>query len=52
MSWLIDKVSDNSDFNKETAVHRFRGNIIVEGCSAFDEMQWKCISIGDNNFKV
>lgn len=52
VSWLIDKVSNDSDFKKNTAVHRFRGNIIVENCDAFDEMQWQHIRIGDNNFKV
>lgn len=52
VSWLIDKISDDLDFKKDTAVHRFRGNIIVEGCKAFDEMQWKHVRIGNNNFKV
>ncbi|XP_011702725.1 PREDICTED: molybdenum cofactor sulfurase 3 [Wasmannia auropunctata] len=52
VSWLIDKVSDDVDFRKDTAVHRFRGNIIVEGCEAFDEMQWENVRIGNNNFKV
>lgn len=52
VSWLTDKVSDDLDFKKNTAVHRFRGNMIVEGCKAFDEMQWKYVRIGKNNFKV
>lgn len=52
VSWLIDKVSEDLDFKKDTAVYRFRGNIIVEGCKAFDEMQWKHVRIGNNNFKV
>lgn len=52
MSWLVDKVSDDTDFEKDTAVHRFRGNIIIKGCNAFDEMQWQQIRIGNNNFKV
>lgn len=52
VSWLNDKVSDDLDFQKDTAVHRFRGNIIVEGCEAFDEMQWEHVRIGNNNFKV
>ncbi|XP_014488950.1 PREDICTED: molybdenum cofactor sulfurase 3 [Dinoponera quadriceps] len=52
VSWLIDKVSDDVDFKRDTAVHRFRGNIIVKGCNAFEEMQWQYIRIGNNNFKV
>lgn len=52
VSWLIDKVSDDTDFKKDTAVHRFRGNIILKGCNAFEEMQWQHIRIGNNNFKV
>ncbi|XP_029165139.1 molybdenum cofactor sulfurase 1 isoform X2 [Nylanderia fulva] len=52
VSWLVDRVSDNTDFNKDTTIHRFRGNIIIKGCDAFDEMQWEFIRIGNNNFKV
>ncbi|XP_029670318.1 molybdenum cofactor sulfurase 2 [Formica exsecta] len=52
VSWLVDKVSDDTNFKKDTTVHRFRGNIIVKGCNAFDEIQWKYIRIGNNNFKV
>ncbi|XP_012536309.2 molybdenum cofactor sulfurase 3 [Monomorium pharaonis] len=52
VSWLIDKVSDDLDFKKDTVMHRFRGNIIVEGCEAFDEMQWEHVRIGNNTFKV
>lgn len=52
MSWLVDKVSDDLDFERDTAVHRFRGNIIVKDCNAFEEMQWQRIRIGNNNFKV
>lgn len=50
--WLIDKISDDIDFKKDTTVYRFRGNIIVKGCNAFDEQQWEYIRIGNNNFKV
>jgi len=52
VSWLSDKVVDDLDFKKDTAVHRFRGNIIVEGSDAFNETQWKHVRIGNNNFKV
>lgn len=52
VSWLVDKVSDDADFKKDTTTHRFRGNIIVKGCNAFDEIQWEYIRIGNNNFKV
>ncbi|KAG5317402.1 MOCO1 sulfurase, partial [Pseudoatta argentina] len=52
VSWLIDKISHDLDFIKDTAVHRFRGNIIVRGSEAFDEMKWEHIRIGNNNFKI
>ncbi|EFN88009.1 molybdenum cofactor sulfurase 1 [Harpegnathos saltator] len=52
VSWLIDKVTDGIDFKKDTVVHRFRGNIIIKGCNAFEEIQWQHIRIGNNNFKV
>ncbi|XP_011156779.2 molybdenum cofactor sulfurase 3 [Solenopsis invicta] len=52
VSWLSDKVSDDLDFEKDTAVYRFRGNIIMKGCEAFDEMQWEHVRIGNNNFEV
>lgn len=52
VSWLVDKISDDTDFEKDTTVHRFRGNIIAKGCNAFDEIQWEYIRIGNNNFKV
>ncbi|KYN27886.1 Molybdenum cofactor sulfurase, partial [Trachymyrmex cornetzi] len=51
VSWFIDKISDDLNFQKDI-VHQFRANIIVEGCEAFDEMQWKHVRIGNNNFNV
>ncbi|EGI67560.1 Molybdenum cofactor sulfurase 3 [Acromyrmex echinatior] len=51
VSLFIDKISDDLNFQKDI-VHQFRANIIVEGCEAFDEMQWKHVRIGNNNFKV
>jgi len=48
---FIDKISDDLNFQKDI-VYQFRANIIVEGCEAFDEMQWKHVRIGNNNFKV
>ncbi|XP_026825788.1 molybdenum cofactor sulfurase isoform X2 [Ooceraea biroi] len=52
VSWLSDRVSSDSDFKRDTAVHRFRGNIVIRGNDAFDEMQWKHVHIGNSNFKV
>jgi len=52
VSWLSDKVTDDLDFKRDTVVYRFRGNIIVDGNDAFDEIQWKHVRIGNNNFKV
>ncbi|KYN39636.1 Molybdenum cofactor sulfurase [Trachymyrmex septentrionalis] len=51
VSWFIDKISDDLNFQKDI-VHQFRANIIVEGCEAFDEMKWNHVRIGNNNFKV
>ena len=33
-------------------MNRFRPNIVVEGCEAFDEDQWRNISIGDVEFET
>ncbi|OAD59180.1 Molybdenum cofactor sulfurase 1 [Eufriesea mexicana] len=49
--WLSDKISD-SKVQKDTIIDRFRGNMILSGCEAFDETKWKYISIGKNNFEV
>ncbi|XP_043250230.1 molybdenum cofactor sulfurase 1 [Colletes gigas] len=49
--WLSDKVSD-TEVQKDTIIHRFRGNIILSGCEAFEESQWKHVKIGNNNFMV
>lgn len=37
---------------KDTLIHRFRGNIIISDCEAFEETQWKHIYIGKNSFVV
>lgn len=50
--WLINKIPNSLDLKKNTIMHRFRGNIILKGCNAFDEIQWKEIRIGNNNFKA
>ncbi|XP_014598699.1 PREDICTED: molybdenum cofactor sulfurase 1 isoform X1 [Polistes canadensis] len=50
--WLCSKITDTQDFNKNTVVHRFRGNIILSGCKAFEELQWKVIQIGKIKFQV
>lgn len=49
--WLSDKISD-SKVQKDTIMERFRGNMILSGCEAFDETKWKHISIGKHNFEV
>jgi hypothetical protein len=33
-------------------MNRFRPNIVVTGCEAFDEDTWRRIRIGDNTFRV
>nr|XP_003703471.2 PREDICTED: molybdenum cofactor sulfurase 1 isoform X1 [Megachile rotundata] len=49
--WLANRVSDK-EVQKETIIHRFRGNIILSGCEAFEETQWKHMQIGKNSFTV
>ncbi|XP_043587723.1 molybdenum cofactor sulfurase 1 [Bombus pyrosoma] len=51
VSWLSDKISDTG-FQKDTIIHRFRGNIILSGCEAFEETKWKHVYIGKNSFVV
>ncbi|XP_043480906.1 molybdenum cofactor sulfurase [Leptopilina heterotoma] len=50
--WLHDKLPEDSECSKETMLHRFRGNIVVSGCSAFQEINWKDIRIGNCDFNV
>lgn len=51
VSWLSDKISDIG-FQKDTIIHRFRGNMILSGCEAFEETKWKHVYIGKNSFVV
>ncbi|KZC08040.1 Molybdenum cofactor sulfurase 1 [Dufourea novaeangliae] len=51
VSWLSEKISD-TEVQKDTIIHRFRGNMILSGCEAFEEAQWKNICIGKHNFVV
>ncbi|XP_076761936.1 molybdenum cofactor sulfurase isoform X2 [Xylocopa sonorina] len=49
--WLSDKISD-TDVRKDTIIQRFRGNMILSGCEAFEEIEWKRIYIGKHIFEV
>ncbi|CAL7939179.1 unnamed protein product [Xylocopa violacea] len=49
--WLSDKISD-TEVQKDTIIQRFRGNMILSGCEAFEETEWKQIYIGKNVFEV
>lgn len=49
--WLSDKISDK-EVQKDTIIHRFRGNMILNGCKAFEETEWKHVYIGKNSFLV
>ncbi|XP_076294730.1 molybdenum cofactor sulfurase isoform X1 [Lasioglossum baleicum] len=49
--WLSDKVSD-TEVQKDTIIHRFRGNMVLNGCEAFEETKWKHVCIGRNKFVV
>lgn len=52
INWLADKVPEDSDFERKTMLHRFRGNIVVSGCEAFEETKWNNICIGKTHFQV
>ncbi|XP_029046402.1 molybdenum cofactor sulfurase 3 isoform X2 [Osmia bicornis bicornis] len=49
--WLSDKVS-GKEVQKDTIIHRFRGNIILSDCEPFEETHWKHMYIGKNSFAV
>ena len=36
----------------DNLIHRFRGNLVVNGGNAFEEEQWKLIKIGNIIFHV
>ncbi|MBI2809837.1 MAG: MOSC domain-containing protein [Candidatus Melainabacteria bacterium] len=42
----------NSRLNEKIPMNRFRPNIVVKGCNAFDEDNWKTIKIGELLFDV
>ncbi|XP_046476693.1 molybdenum cofactor sulfurase 1 isoform X2 [Neodiprion pinetum] len=50
--WLAEKITPDSECDKDTILDRFRGNIVVDGCEPFDEMKWTSIKIGKTMFRV
>lgn len=52
ISWLADRISKDSECNKNTISHRFRGNFLIQGCTSFEETQWKSVLIGNCLFEV
>ncbi|KAK2584974.1 hypothetical protein KPH14_008505 [Odynerus spinipes] len=52
ISWLCSRINDTEDFNKDTVLHRFRGNIVLSNCKAFEEFSWKTIRIGNIKFQI
>ncbi|XP_008546797.1 molybdenum cofactor sulfurase 3 [Microplitis demolitor] len=50
--WLIDQIPEDSDCDKKTILNRFRGNFIVDGADAFEEIDWRRIVIGKTFFEV
>lgn len=52
IEWLADKIKEDSECDKNTLLHRFRGNFVVDGCIPFEETKWNDLKIGNCNFKV
>lgn len=52
INWLIDKIPAEAEFERETVLHRFRGNLVVESDEAFEEFTWKQLKIGKSEFNV
>ncbi|XP_058791416.1 molybdenum cofactor sulfurase 3 [Phymastichus coffea] len=52
IQWLSDKIEEDLECDKNTLLHRFRGNFIVDGCIAFEETKWSEVKIGNCHFKV
>ena len=42
----------NSRLSNPVTMQRFRPNIVVEGCNAFDEDQWRNVKIGNVEFEA
>lgn len=42
----------NSRLDKQISMQNFRPNLVVDGCQAYAEDQWKVIRIGDVEFEV
>lgn len=52
---LVSKASlDDLDkrLDRAVPVDRFRPNLVVEGCSAFDEDDWRALKVGGIDFRV
>ena len=41
----------NSRLDEQMPMNRFRPNLVISGCGAFDEDDWQNISVGDANFR-
>ncbi|XP_034940339.1 molybdenum cofactor sulfurase isoform X2 [Chelonus insularis] len=52
IEWLADKISEDSDCDKNSILDRFRGNLIVEGGLPFEEYSWTQVKIGKEIFEV
>uniref|UniRef100_A0A1B6ED13 MOSC domain-containing protein n=1 Tax=Clastoptera arizonana TaxID=38151 RepID=A0A1B6ED13_9HEMI len=53
VGWLADQIQDTSSCSKESMLHRFRSNFVVQGkITAFGEQNWSQVHVGNNEFKV
>ncbi|KAG7190809.1 hypothetical protein KM043_006879 [Ampulex compressa] len=49
--WISNKVP-STEIDKDSMLYRFRGNMIIKGCDAFEELRWKNVRIGKHEFMV
>merc|ERR1719162_2605525 len=46
---LNDHIHEKAPAHIDVSMYRFRPNIVVNGCVAWDEDNWKRVSVGEEN---
>ncbi|XP_015127599.1 molybdenum cofactor sulfurase 3 isoform X2 [Diachasma alloeum] len=52
VQWLVERIPEGSDCDKEGVLERFRGNMVIVGGQAFEEETWTQVRIGEEVFEV